>query len=228
MKLEELAQQLGVAPEALEIEGVGKLSALAQEIQNHKAELEKAKGYLSQYQQWATYLTQQQQAAQGLPSAWTGGQSDTPEWATDPLLQPIAPVISRLEQQLVQQARYIQQIEAAGKQMLNKYEVAHLKSKYGEDFNEDRIREYAVKHNDGRDWESVYHAERGTRVDDIVRSKLEGEKKAGRVKVARDLEGVHTEMGGAPSRTPPQEKPVSYEESWQKMLVPEFEELGFS
>lgn len=220
MKLEELAHQLGIAPEALEIEGVGKLSALASELQNHKAELEKARGYLNQYQQWATYLTQQQQQA-------AQGQSDTPEWATDPLLQPVAPVISRLEQQLQQQARYIQQMEQAGRQMMNKYEVAHLKSKYGDDFNEERIREYAVKHNDGRDWESVYHAERGTRVDDIVRSKLEGEKKAGRVKVARDLEGVHTEMGGTVSRNPPAEKPVSYEDSW-KGLVNDFEELGFS
>lgn len=220
MKLEELAQQLGIAPDALEIEGVGKIAALAQEIQNHKAELEKTKGYLNQYQQWATYLTQQQQAAQG--------QSDTPEWATDPLLQPLVGTITRLEQQLAQQARYVQQMEAAGKQMLNKYEVAHLKSKYGDDFNEERIREYAVKHNDGRDWESVYKAERGERVDDIVRSKLEAEKKAGRVKESRRLEEIPTEMGGTVSRTPPAEKPVSYEESWQKMLVPEFEELGFS
>jgi hypothetical protein len=227
MKLEELAEKLGVALEELEIDGLGKvvglpeqLSKAAQhqvELERHRKELEQTKGYLAQYQQWANAVAQgYQQQNQGQHAF---------EWETDPLLQPLAPTVRQIAQQFEQMQSYVRQLEAVGRKQFNKYEVDRLRAKYP-DFDESRVYEYAVKTNDARDWESVYQAERGSRVDDIVREKLEAAKREEGNGRRQRLAEVHTEVEGATPRAGPREKPPTYDEAFVN-LESAFEELGF-
>lgn len=227
MKLEELAEKLGVALEELEIDGLGRVTGLAeqvqksaqyqQELEKHRKELETTKGYLAQYQQWANAVAQgYQQQNQGQHAF---------EWETDPLLQPLAPTVRQIAQQFEQMQRYVQQMERVGREQFNRYEVERMRTKYP-DFDPERVREYALKTNDARDWETVYQAERGSRVDDIVKEKLEAAKREEGNGQRRRLAEVHTEVEGATPRAGPREKKPTYDQAFQN-LEAEFEELGF-
>jgi hypothetical protein len=228
MKLEELAQKLGVALEELEIDGLGKVVGLPeqlskaaqyqQELEKHQRELEQTRGYLTQYQQWASTIAAQQNAQQP--------QRQQYEWETDPLLQPLAPTVRQIAQQFDQMQRYVQQIEKVGREQFNRYEIDRLKRAYP-DFDPDRVREYAVRTNDARSWEDVYHSERGSRVEDIVKERLEAQAKDYVGEKRRRLAEVHTEVEGATPRAGPKRTPPTYDQAFDNLENAFAEELGF-
>lgn len=227
MKLSELAEKAGIPVEQLldqlELDGVGPVKdalARAGKSQELEQKLAQTQGQLDQYTQYVASL-------QGQARAEAQQTGVVPEWYNDALLAPIAADFRKLQesvahikdQQIATLARGMNDFMKAGYAWANKVEEREMKRTYP-DFDREKIEKFAKDKSYGGDWEATYHAERSSRLPDIIKEEV----RKARAESAGPPE--HTEMGSGTPSVGIKEKAGDYEDAW-KGLVTQFNQLGF-
>lgn len=194
--------------------------ARAGKSQELEQKLSQTQGQLDQYTQYVASL--QGQARQEMQQ--TGA---VPEWYNDALLAPIAndfralqaQVANIKDQQIAALARGMTDFMKAGYAWANKIEEREMKRSYP-DFDREKVEKFAQEKGFGGDWESTYHAERSSRMPDIIKAEV--------AKARAESAGPApiTEMGSGTPSLGIKEKTVPYEDAWGG-LVTQFNQLGF-